>query len=256
MKQQRTTFEDVAELYASVRPEVPAPAVDALWKYLGIQAGDGVLEIGCGTGQLTKHLAARGAQVTAIDPGKRLLAACAKALAGYEVELIESTFEAWRPEGRSYDALTACQAAHWIEPEIFLDGAAAALCAGGRLGLLWHMDTSSESAFYKATQPLYDHYLPDAKSKPPQTLPLLVAAYETLLADDARFRTVPTQRWPWSRAFDQESYARMLRTHSPVNMLDEADREAFIEGHVRLIADFGGRITRTYETVLLGATLD
>ena len=251
--EQRKTFEQIADLYATVRPEVPLPAVDALWQRLGLEAGESVLEVGCGTGQLTKQLAVRGARVTAIDPGKRLLGACAKALAGHDVTLLESTFEAFEPKQGPFDALAACQAAHWIEPGVFLDRTAAALGPAGRLGLLWHLDTSSGSSFWQATQPLYDRYLPDAPSKPPQTLPLLVDAYEETLAKDARFETWPRECWTWSREFDEETYALLLRTHSPVNLLSEADREAFIQGHRRLIQAFGGQVTRTYETVLLSA---
>ena len=44
-------------------------------------------------------------------------------------------------------------------------------------------------------------------------------------------------------------------THSPVRLLAEEEREAFIEGHRQIIAGQGGKITRTYETVLLRATL-
>ncbi len=35
--------------------------------------GDRVLEIGCGTGQLTRSLLARGLRVTALEPGDQLI---------------------------------------------------------------------------------------------------------------------------------------------------------------------------------------
>lgn len=59
MGEQRDTFDGIADLYAAVRPQVPAPAVEALWAHLAVPPGGSVLEVGCGTGQLTKHLAAR-----------------------------------------------------------------------------------------------------------------------------------------------------------------------------------------------------
>ena len=253
MGEQRETFEAVADLYAEVRPQVPPPAVEALWTWLDRPRGRRVLEVGCGTGLLTKHLAARGAQVTALDPGARLLGVCARAVAGQDVTLVERTFEAWPTPAEPFDALTACQAAHWIDPAVFLDRSAAALKPGGRLGLLWHVDTSRGSAFWQATQPLYDRFLPDAPDKPPQTIPLHVEAYQAALAADARFTVPPPERWTWSRTFDEERYVLLLRTHSPVNMLGEADREAFLAGHRPLIRACGGEVTRTYETILVRA---
>ena len=255
MKEQRQTFDEVADVYASVRPAVPPPAVDALWEHLALDPRGAVLEIGCGTGQLTKHLAERGASVTAIDPGAKLLAACARVVAGQDVTLVESTFEAWDAAGRRFDAVTACQAAHWIEPGAFLEHTVGALRPGGRLGLLWHTDVSEGTEFWDATQHLYDRYVPDASDKPPRTIPLHVDAYEHALEADKRFDATPRQVWPWSREYDEDGYALMLSTHSPVRMLSEADRDAFIAGHRDVIADLGGQVTRLHETVMLAATL-
>ncbi len=255
MKQQRRTFDEVADAYASVRPQVPPPAVDALWEHLALSPDGSVVEVGCGTGQLTKHLAERGARVTAIDPGAKLLQACARAVAGQGVTLVESTFEAWDPAGARFDAVAACQAAHWIEPGVFLERAVGALQPGGRLGLLWHTDVSEGTEFWDATQHLYDHYLPDASGKPPRTIPLHVAAYERALGADARFETRPRQIWPWTREYDADSYALMLSTHSPVRMLSEEGREAFIAGHREVIGQLGGQVMRFHETVMLRAML-
>ena len=40
----------------------------------GPAPGAAVLEIGCGTGQLTRSLLARGLRVTAVEPGRQLVA--------------------------------------------------------------------------------------------------------------------------------------------------------------------------------------
>jgi 16S rRNA A1518/A1519 N6-dimethyltransferase RsmA/KsgA/DIM1 with predicted DNA glycosylase/AP lyase activity len=42
----------------------------------------GVLEIGCGTGQLTRALLARGVRVTAVEPAVQLIARAGDQLAG------------------------------------------------------------------------------------------------------------------------------------------------------------------------------
>ncbi len=253
MSTQRETFDQVPDLYAKNRPGVPAPAVEATWTRLGLAPGDAVLEVGCGSGQLTSHLLERGARVTAVEPGSALAGACERALGCPALTLVCSTFEAWALGSERFRAVTACQAAHWIEPGIFLERTAQALARDGRLGLLWHLDVSAETAFYKATQSLYDHYLPDVDEKPPRTIPNHVAAYEQALDDDARFARSPRERWPWTRTFDEAAYLGWLRTHSPVRMLSAEDREAFVAGHAEVIRAFDGTVVRRFETVLVAA---
>src|ERR1700749_3748758 len=75
-------FDDVAEEYDRHRPAYPDELVDRACQIAGIGPGDRVLEIGCGTGQLTRSLLARGLHVTAVEPGQNLLALARQNLAG------------------------------------------------------------------------------------------------------------------------------------------------------------------------------
>ena len=60
----------------------------------GLGPGASVLEIGCGTGQLTRSLLARGLQVTAIEPGERLMSRARDQLASAgEVEFVNRRLE-------------------------------------------------------------------------------------------------------------------------------------------------------------------
>ena len=251
MPEQGETFDQVAELYDRYRSGVHPDVATGLLETLSLCPGEHVLEIGCGTGQLTGHLVEHGVHVTAIEPGRALAAVCQRKL-GDAVVIHETRFEDWEPD-RTYDAVVARQAAHWIVPETFLDLSHRALGGNGRLGLLWYVDASRGSPFWDATQHLYDRYLPDAGEKPPATLPEWVAAYGDAIASDVRFRDHVRRTWPWTRTFDEETYLQFIRTHSPVRLLSEADRDAFVAGHAEVIREFGGVVERDYETVLHAA---
>ena len=67
-------FNEVAEEYDRHRPAYPDALIDQACEVGGLGPGATVLEIGCGTGQLTRSLLARGLRVTAIEPGGRLMA--------------------------------------------------------------------------------------------------------------------------------------------------------------------------------------
>lgn len=249
--EQRASFDAVADLYARTRPEVPADAVEELWQQLQLGDGAHVLEVGAGTGQLTGHLLERGAEVTCVEPGVQLAALCEREFGGPRLHMDVTTFEAWDQGERQFHAITACQAAHWVDPYLFVDRAGDALLPKGGLGLLWHLDLSEGTEFWVATQPLYERYLPDVKEKPPHTIPLYVAAYTDVLRDDARFGPPDRKEIPWRRTFDKDTYLGWLQTNSPVRMLSEEDRAAFVEGHAKVIDDFGGSVERIYETVVL-----
>ena len=62
-------FDEMAAEYDRRRPAYPDELVDQACRVAGIGSGDHVLEVGCGSGQLTRGLVARGLHVTALEPG-------------------------------------------------------------------------------------------------------------------------------------------------------------------------------------------
>jgi len=253
MGEQREAFNEVAGLYDETRPAAPPQALQALFERLHLDPEGRVLEIGCGTGQLTVELARRGFVIVALEPGVALAEICAKKTVEFDVTFRNERFEDFDPELGPFHAVVASQAAHWIKCEVFIELTRKCLRPAGRLGLLWHLDRSQKTEFYRQTQPLYDRFLPDAHERPPWTIPQHVAQYLEVLNASPSFEQIEVERWPWKRTFDEEGYLRFLRTHSPVRMLDEADREAFVAGHGELIRDLGGQIERFYETVVITA---
>lgn len=119
--------------------------IDALYRDVAEAAVAGavapkVLEIGCGTGNLTQALANRGALVTAIDWNPDMLEQARKKLAsvGSQVEIREMAAVeiADRFPTRGFDAVASTLTFSEMSPEeqrYVLDKAAAVLREGGRL---------------------------------------------------------------------------------------------------------------------------
>src|SRR5207245_8940112 len=114
-----TVFDEVADEYDRTRPMYPDALVDRACEVAGLGSGDPVLEIGCGTGQLTRSLAARGLRVTAVEPGGNLIRLAGQNLAGTgtgSVELVNARFEdAALPSGY-FRAVFSASALHWVDP--------------------------------------------------------------------------------------------------------------------------------------------
>ena len=132
-----TVFDGVAAEYDRHRPAYPGELIDQACQVAGIGRGDPVLEIGCGTGQLTRGLLARGLHVTAVEPGPSLIALARQNLAGAgQVDFVSARFEdAPLPRGR-FRAVFCASAFHWIDPGISWQKAADVLVAGGTLALV------------------------------------------------------------------------------------------------------------------------
>ena len=114
--------------YAANAHFVPAlgqPVLDLLEP----QAGERILDLGCGDGALTEKLIALGAQVVAIDNSSDMIAAARRR--GLDATIMDAralTFES------EFDAVFSNAVLHWIkdDPDAPVTGAFRALRTGGR----------------------------------------------------------------------------------------------------------------------------
>jgi ubiquinone/menaquinone biosynthesis C-methylase UbiE len=128
-------FDEVAAEYDRYRPTYPDELVDQACQVAGIGSGDQVLEVGCGTGQLTRSLVARGLRVTAVEPGANLIALAGKNLEG-AVEFVNAQFEDAALPREQFRAVFSASAFHWIDPKVSWQKAADVLVPGGTLALV------------------------------------------------------------------------------------------------------------------------
>ncbi|KDP90317.1 MULTISPECIES: class I SAM-dependent methyltransferase [Clavibacter] len=131
-----SSFGGVSEQYDRVRPAYPDEAV--AWM---LPAGARrVVDLGAGTGKLTRLLADRGLDVTAVEPDDRMRAVLADRLPG--VTAVRGSGEAIPVGDGEEDAVLVAQAWHWMDAGEAAREAARVLRPGGRLGIVWNvMDT-------------------------------------------------------------------------------------------------------------------
>src|ERR1700689_2825927 len=130
-------FDDIAAEYDRHRPAYPDELLDQACRVAGIGRGDRVLEVGCGSGQLTRGLVARGLHVTALEPGKSLIALARQNLAGAgEVEFVNAQFEDALLPREQFQAVFSASAFHWIDPKVGWQKTADVLVPGGTLALV------------------------------------------------------------------------------------------------------------------------
>ena len=141
-------FDEVAVEYDRRRPAYPDELVDQACRVAGVGRGDAVLEVGCGSGQLTRGLVERGLHVVAVEPGRHLLSLAESNLGeAANVEFLGARFEdAELPHGH-FRAVFSASAFHWIDPDVGWEKAARLLAPGGTLALIQHFGRQAEDGF-------------------------------------------------------------------------------------------------------------
>lgn len=136
---------EVADYYARFRPGYPDEFVGALVAALGLDADDTVLDVGCGTGQLTLPLAARVRAAVGVDPEPDMLARARAEAADRQVGNVNWVLGAdtdlpalatLRPAG--FGAMAAATAIHLMDHTLLFRVARSLLRPGGGVAVVAH----------------------------------------------------------------------------------------------------------------------
>jgi ubiquinone/menaquinone biosynthesis C-methylase UbiE len=133
---QRALFDGIAQRYEQSRPGYPAEVMGFVAATAELSRGATVLEVGCGTGQLTERLARSGFRLTAIDISPAMVAAARRRLGGPDISFQASSFEDLAAADSSFDLVISGAAFHWIDPGVAFAKSARLLRPGGWLALL------------------------------------------------------------------------------------------------------------------------
>jgi SAM-dependent methyltransferase len=127
------SFGRFADEYERTRPGYPPEAAE--WMAPG--EPELVVELGAGTGKLTRAVARHGRRVVAVEPDDRMRAVLASlALPG--VEAIAGSAEALPVGDHVADAVVSGSAFHWFDLDRTLSEAARVLVPGGTLAFAWN----------------------------------------------------------------------------------------------------------------------
>jgi SAM-dependent methyltransferase len=253
----RDTFDEAPELYDRVRPGYPEAVFEDLTTLARLRPGSRVLELGCGTGQATVPLAARGLEVVAIELGAGLADVARRNLAAFpRVDIVNAAFEEWPLPPASFDAVVAATSFHWLDAEVRLAKVADALRSGGALAIIaTHHVAGGDGPFFAEVQRCYETWMPGTV----EGLRLPDASEVPHHDDDdfeasGLFTEAVFRRYERDLTYSTREYRDLLLSYSGHRALASDAREGLLACIGELIdTRFGGRIAKRYMTELMVA---
>lgn len=132
----RQSFGEWAQAYQRFRPGYPPQFYDLVLQRSGQSpSGLPVVDIGAGTGQLSRGFVERGCHVTAVEPDDRMRAVLAETTAADAV--LAGSAEQIPVADGSAQIVAGGQMWHWVNEDLALPEVARVLAAGGLFAIVW-----------------------------------------------------------------------------------------------------------------------
>jgi SAM-dependent methyltransferase len=252
----KESFDAAASDYARYRSGYPDEVVDDVITTSQLRRGHRVLEIGCGTGQLSVPLAQHGAELVAVELGPNLAAIARRNLADFPAARVAiSGFEEWPLPADPFDVVVSASALHWIDPSVRFSKPARALKPGGVLVVVHaHHVKGGTPGFFRDTQPIYVRWglSDDPLFEPPapEDAPVMYPELE----ERPEFGRVQRHRFEIPRRHTTDSYVGWLKTDSLVSSLDPPSRRGFLNDMEALIdSKYDGAVARNFVYEVIAA---
>jgi ubiquinone/menaquinone biosynthesis C-methylase UbiE len=234
---QSRSFERVADVYERARPEYPAEAVAWIVEELDLRPGRTVLDLGAGTGKLTRALVPTGAHVIAVEPGEQMLAELRRVLPDVETRL--GPAEAIPLADDSVDAVTVGQAFHWFRHDEAVPELHRVLRPARAVALIWN-SRDQERPLQREISELIKPFVPEGR--PP------VGHSARALEQSQLFGSVERRTFPFVQQLDADAVADRIASVSFVAAASP-ERRAQLDRKLReVVAMRGGIVDFAYLT--------
>jgi SAM-dependent methyltransferase len=233
-----TAFADVAAAYERARPGYPQGAVQ--WM-VGDELVD-VVDLGAGTGKLTRALVALGHRVVAVEPLDEMRAELEAAVPG--ARIVAGKAESMPLADSSADVVTSAQAFHWFDHDDALPEIGRVLRPGGRLALVWNSRDDRDPWMARLSAIIGNESIKESDVVP-------------ILDESGLFRWVETARFSFDQVLDRDGLLDLVLSRSYLAKLPPEDRQPVLDAVGALYDETadGEGVRLAYVTECFRATL-
>lgn len=219
-------FQQGAAAYERGRPGYPRPAVDWLCSRLDLRPGRTVLDVGAGTGKLTRELVGTGATVLAVEPVPAMRAVLEQLVP--TARAMDGTAESLPVEEETVDAITVAQAFHWFDVPRTLAEFHRVLRPGGRFGLIWNR-RQLDQPLHREISAIMEPYHHDTPSH-------ARGEWRAPLAASGLFAPAGELEVPYEQPVDVEGLVDRVGSTSYIAALPQGERDGVL-GRIRDLAE-------------------
>lgn len=234
----RRGFGRGADAYERGRPGYPAKAIRWLERRLELGPGRTVVDVGAGTGKLTRELVASGAAVIAVEPVAAMRAVLEQAVP--EARAMDGTAEAIPVGDGSVDAIVVAQAFHWFDGPAALAEFHRVLRPDGRIALIWN-GRLREQPLHRAINEIVEPYRRDTPTH-------YRGEWRESIACTALFTPVGDLEVPFEQDLDADQLVDRVGSTSFIAALPDAERERVLARIRDLAARTDGPVRLGYVT--------
>jgi SAM-dependent methyltransferase len=234
-------FGAAADVYERARPSYPPDAVEWLAERTGLRPGSTVVDVGAGTGKLTRLLPATGARVIAVEPVPEMRAKLVEVVAG--VEALDGTAESLPLEDASADVIVVAQAFHWFDFERALPELHRVIRPGGHLALVWNL-RDLEDSVQAGVEALLTRARDQVDAYPE-------GEWRRALAESPLFRPAEKRDFRFEQRFTAGDLCERVASTSFVATMPPAERDALLTRVRALVAGVTEPFPFPYRTEVL-----
>lgn len=205
-----TAFAEVAGAYERGRPGYPEEAV----RWLAGNKPRDVVDLGAGTGKLTRALVTLGHRVTAIEPLPEMLELLPAAAPG-AFAILGSAEIIPLPDAHA-DVVTCAQSFHWFDHPVALPEIARVLRPGGRLAYVWNSRDDREQWVARLSKLIGSETVSRADSVGP-------------VAQSGLYEPVETAVFHFEQTLDRETLLDLVLSRSYCAKLPQAERTPILD---------------------------
>jgi SAM-dependent methyltransferase len=252
-----------AARYNRSRPAYPEALIT---RTVTAMPGPDVLNVGCGSGIEARQFQARGRTVLGVDPD----ASMAEYARGTGVPVEVATFETWKPVGRTFDAVVAGTAWHWVDPLAGAVKAAQVLKPGGLLAPFHHASltppeladaarmalpgwTTRAADAYRSVAPDSPFDLDGRRRTPFELYQPLFDRIADGIRRAGRFTEPELWRFDWERQYSRDEWLELLPTQGVLAKLPTTELAEVLAAVGAAIDAMGGGFVLPYATVAVTA---
>jgi len=216
-----TSFAGVAGPYERARPSYPEEAVRWL---VGAEPRD-VVDLGAGTGKLTRVLVSLGHRVTAIEPLPEMLEHLPEAAPG-AFAILGNAEIIPLPDAHA-DVVTCAQSFHWFDHPVALPEIARVLRPTGRLALVWNSRDDRDPWMARLSEVIGNESVQET-----DVVPVLEAS--------GLYGPVERAQFSFEQVLDREGLLDLVLSRSYCAKLAPAEREPILDAVARFYDETAG----------------